>query len=186
MKKQTCVGFVLCSPVALGCGTRLTWIEQKFSRPIRNWNCLQIIIQFIKYCLKTVRPVWKRWDLESQKFFFLFEIINDPQIFTFFINVYRPTKQCPRTYFNLLTYIYLYMSIYLPSSTYLRITTYVNRPTYIYLPTNVNLPSSIYLSLPIPKYEYLIAADPGAGIGLVLIMSKTISSHNSWHDRETL
>ena len=32
------VGLVLCSPVALGCGTKDTWMEQKFSRPTRNWN----------------------------------------------------------------------------------------------------------------------------------------------------
>ena len=33
-----CVGFVLCSPVAFGWGTKDTWTEQKFSRPTRNWN----------------------------------------------------------------------------------------------------------------------------------------------------
>ena len=33
------VGFVLCSPVAFGWGTRETWTEQKFSLPTRNWNC---------------------------------------------------------------------------------------------------------------------------------------------------
>ena len=41
--------------------------------------------------------------------------------------------------------------------------------TYQHIPTYVNLPSSVYLSLPLPKYQYIIAADPGAGIGLVYI-----------------
>ena len=39
--------------------------------------------------------------------------------------------------------------------------------SYKHIPTNVNLPSSTYLPVPIPKYQYIIAADPGAGIGLV-------------------
>ena len=34
--------------------------------------------------------------------------------------------------------------------------------TYHHLPT--------YLPLPIPKYQYIIAADPGAGIGLVVVV----------------
>ena len=66
---------------------------------------------------------------------------------------------------------------YLPTSTYLPISIYL--PTILhqhtYLPmytsqnitTHVNLPSSTYLPLPIPKYQYIIAADSGAGIGLV-------------------
>ena len=41
--------------------------------------------------------------------------------------------------------------------------------TYQHIPTHVNLPSSTYLPLPIPKYQYIIAADPGAGISLVIL-----------------
>ena len=40
--------------------------------------------------------------------------------------------------------------------------------SYQHIPTHVNLPLSTYLPVPIPKYQYIIAADPGAGIGLVL------------------
>ena len=39
--------------------------------------------------------------------------------------------------------------------------------SYQHIPTHVNLPLSTYLPVPIPKYQYIIAADPGAGIGLV-------------------
>ena len=39
----------------------------------------------------------------------------------------------------------------------------------MHIPTYVNLPSSTYLPLPIPKYQYIIATDLGAGIGLVLL-----------------
>ena len=38
----------------------------------------------------------------------------------------------------------------------------------MHIPTYVNLPSSTYLPLPIPKYQYIIATDLGAGIGLVV------------------
>ena len=54
------------------------------------------------------------------------------------------------------------MSTYLhnqPTSTYL--------PTYVFIPTHVNLPSSTFLPVPISKYQYVIAADQGASIGLV-------------------
>ena len=54
-------------------------------------------------------------------------------------------------------------------STYLHQLTYLPMSTYQHIPTHVNLPSSIYLPLPIPTYQYIIAADPGAGIGLVSI-----------------
>ena len=40
--------------------------------------------------------------------------------------------------------------------------------TYQHIPTHVNLPSSTYLPLPIPKYQYIIATDPGYGIRLVV------------------
>ena len=63
--------------------------------------------------------------------------------------LWQPTNLCQPTYH------------YQPTSTYL--------PTYVFLPTHVNLPSSTYLPVPIPKYQFIIAADPGAGIGLVLI-----------------
>ena len=62
---------------------------------------------------------------------------------------------------------YLPMCIYLPTSTYLPI--YINTPTYVYLPLYVNLPSSTYLPLLIPNYQYIIAADLGAVIGLVYL-----------------
>ena len=38
---------------------------------------------------------------------------------------------------------------------------------YQHIQTHVNLPSSTYIPVPIPKYQYIIAAEPGAGIGLV-------------------
>ena len=49
-------------------------------------------------------------------------------------------------------------------STYL----HQHTPTYQYRQTDVTLPSSVYLSLPIPKYPYIIAGYPGAGDSLVL------------------
>ena len=81
------------------------------------------------------------------------------------------------------TYLHTYLPLttYQPMSTYLPLPTYINIPTYLYqhtylpissfqhIPTHVNLPSSTYLPVPIPKYQYIIAADPGAGIGLVSI-----------------
>ena len=45
---------------------------------------------------------------------------------------------------------------------------------YQQIPTYVNLPSSTYLPLPIPKYQYIIAADLGVGIGLVITRVFTI------------
>ena len=82
------------------------------------------------------------------------------------------------------------MSTYLclPISTYLltfdNLPTYVNLPTpiniltYLYqhtylpviLPTHVNLPSFTYLHLPIPKFQYIIAADQGAVSSLVVVL----------------
>ena len=52
------------------------------------------------------------------------------------------------------------MATYLPTYGYL--------PTYLWLPTNISKPTVIYL--PIPKYQYIITADPGAGIGLALLI----------------
>ena len=67
-------------------------------------------------------------------------------------------------------YLHLAMSIYqcLPTymSTYLYVYLPICLPTFIKLPTYTNLPSSTYLTLLIPKYQYIIAADPGAGISL--------------------
>ena len=54
---------------------------------------------------------------------------------------------------------------YLPLTTYL----YLLMSSYQHIPTHVNLPLSAYLPVPIPKYQYIIAANPGAGIGLVSI-----------------
>ena len=39
--------------------------------------------------------------------------------------------------------------------------------SYQHIPTHVNLPLSTYLPVPIPKYQYIIAEDQGAGISLV-------------------
>ena len=73
------------------------------------------------------------------------------------------THQHQHTY--LPTSTYLPISIYLP--TILHQHTYLPMYTSQNIPTHVNLPSSTYLPLPIPKYQYIIAADSGAGIGLV-------------------
>ena len=69
---------------------------------------------------------------------------------------------------------YGYLPTYLPMTTYVPISpTYLSTDlpttTYQHVPTYVNLPSSIYLSLLIPKYQYIIAADPEASIGLVIL-----------------
>ena len=73
------------------------------------------------------------------------------------------------------TYVYLPMFI-LPASTYLhQHTTYLYQHTYLCLPISKFLPTNIYqsmstyhyLPLLIPKYQYIIAAHPGAGFGLV-------------------
>ena len=80
-------------------------------------------------------------------------------------------------------------------STYLSLSTYINIPTYLYqhtylpmssyqhIPTHVNLPSSTYLAVPIPKYQYIIAADPRAGIVLVILVEipTTITLESSNH-----
>ena len=74
--------------------------------------------------------------------------------FTLYTNLstYLPLPTCQPTY------------PYQPTSTYL--------PNYLFsyqhIATHVNLPSSTYIPVPIPKYQYIIAADPGAGIGFVL------------------
>ena len=101
-----------------------------------------------------------------------------------FLSLYLPTYVNISTYFNKLTYpTYLCLSylhlptnpllpayVYLPTSTYLPI--YINIPTYVYLPTYTNLcqPTIIYLPPPIPKYQYIIVADLGTSIGLVLFV----------------
>ena len=89
---------------------------------------------------------------------------------------------------------YLYQHTYLSLTTNQHIPTYVNQPTptnlhqhtyppisthtylssYQHIPTHVNLPSFTYLPVPIPKYQYIIAADPGAGIGLVLSRNREL------------
>ena len=73
----------------------------------------------------------------------------------------------------------MYLTTYVPTylCTYLPIPTYINAPTYLCLLTKTYQPISTYhhlptylptyLPLPIPKYQYIIAADPGASIGLV-------------------
>ena len=98
----------------------------------------------------------------------------------FYIN--KPTYGYLPMYINLPspTYLhdntYLFQHTYLPSKTILCQPTIIYFPTstylltYVYLPTYTNLPSSTYLSLPIPKYQYIITADPGASISLVTVI----------------
>ena len=75
---------------------------------------------------------------------------------------------CYCCYLSLPAHGYLPMTTYVPiSPTYL--STDLPTTTYQHVPTYVNLPSSIYLSLLIPKYQYIIAADPEASIGLVIL-----------------
>ena len=68
------------------------------------------------------------------------------------------------TYVNLPTPTNLHQHTYLPISTHLLTclltNTYQHMSTYHHLPT--------YLPVPFPKYQCIIAADPGAGIGLVI------------------
>ena len=85
--------------------------------------------------------------------------------------------------------ILLYMSTYLHLPTYINIPTYLYQhtyppmSTYQHIPTHVNLPSSTYLPLPIPKYQYRIAADPGASIGLVSFIFVFSNKHyNSYNE----
>ena len=46
----------------------------------------------------------------------------------------------------------------------------------IYLPSSISICQSINRPLPFPKYKYMIAADPGASIGLVLLLFIAYSS----------
>ena len=114
-------------------------------------------------------------------FFFLFII--------FYHHIYNSIKyEYLPTYVYLPTFTYLQQHTYLSISTHLPtydiLPTYVNLPTptnlhqhtylpmstYQHIPTHVNLPSSTYLPLPILKYQYRIATDPGASIGLVIVI----------------
>ena len=64
------------------------------------------------------------------------------------------------------------MTTYQPMSTNLPLPTNINIPISTHLPTYVYLPCQptiIYLPLPIPKYQNIIPAGPGAGIGLVCL-----------------
>ena len=85
------------------------------------------------------------------------------------LSSYLPTYLC-LSYLHLPTNPSLPAYVYLPTSTYLPI--YINIPTYVYLPTYTNLcqPTIIYLPPPIPKYQYIIVADLGTSIGLVLFV----------------
>ena len=106
------------------------------------------------------------------------------------INVYLPlylfqptlvylAKSITLSTYHSIIHVYQPMSLYLPILptylhlpiyvTYLPLPNYINAPTYVYLPTHVHLPSTTYLPLPILKYQIIIAADPGVGIGLVLV-----------------
>ena len=60
--------------------------------------------------------------------------------------------------------------VYLPMSTkytYLYLPTYVCLTTTIYQPLSTYHHLPTYLPLPILKYQYIFATDPGACIGLV-------------------
>ena len=57
------------------------------------------------------------------------------------------------------TYQHIHINLPAPTSTYL--------PTYVFLPTNTNPCQPTYLPVPLPKYQYIIAADLGVGISLV-------------------
>ena len=92
-------------------------------------------------------------------FFLLFSFTIS--IYHSIIHVYLPTNLCQPTYPYQLT------STYLP--TYLYKNTYPPNSPCQHIPTHVYLPSSTYLPLPIPKYQYRIDANPGAGIGLVIL-----------------
>ena len=56
------------------------------------------------------------------------------------------------------------MSTYLPNQP-----TSIQLSTYVYLPIQTNPCQPTYLLLPIPKYQYMITADPGAVINLVIV-----------------
>ena len=75
------------------------------------------------------------------------------------------------TYLHISRYLcistYVYLCMYLHQHTYHHLPTDFFMSTYQHIPTYINLPSSTYLPLPIPKYHYIIAANPGASIGLV-------------------
>ena len=95
---------------------------------------------------------------------------------------YPPYQPTPTYLSSLATYTYIPMSSYIKTPTHLGQPTYINIiPTYDYLLTYVNqptptnlhqhtyLPVSTYQHLPSSTYLplYIIAADPGASIGLV-------------------
>ena len=82
-------------------------------------------------------------------------------IILLYMSTYLPTYVNPPTPTN------LHQHTYLP--TYLYKNTYPPNSPCQHIPTHVYLPSSTYLPLPIPKYQYRIDANPGAGIGLVIL-----------------
>ena len=92
-------------------------------------------------------------------------------------------------YLWLLTYLCLpYTYFYLPKLTYLPKLIYLPPSTYQHIPTYDNLQSSIYLSLPIPKYRYIIVADPGRTLPKTInteitCFSQPLLSHLIWRHR---
>ena len=81
------------------------------------------------------------------------------------------------------THVYLPTCPYLPMSTFLPFPSYPSLPTHVYLPsypclpTYISLPSnqmSTYLPILIHLHLYIIATDPGGGIGLVSVVKLSL------------
>ena len=119
-------------------------------------------------------------------FFFYYFLSPYLSIILFYMYTYLPTYVNLRlpTYLSISTHLPTYDYLpstylcqptypYQPTSTYL--SSHINTPTHLCLLTNTYQPTSTYyhlptfLPLPIPKYQYRIATDPGASMGLVII-----------------
>ena len=94
-----------------------------------------------------------------------------------------PTYPCLPSYLSLPTHVYLPTFPYLPMSTFLPFPSYPSLPTHVYLPsypclpTYISLPSnqmSTYLPILIHLHLYIIATDPGGGIGLVSVVKLSL------------
>ena len=99
-------------------------------------------------------------------------------------STYLPIYVYLPTYLNILTYLWQPTNIYQPTSTYLpTISTHTYLPTYVFLhiPIYVNLPSPTYLPVPIPNYQYIIDADLGASISLVLLLQLSLVDWSFCH-----
>ena len=87
-------------------------------------------------------------------------------------------------YLHISTNLFLHVYYYLTRMTYLSISSSILVTTYLYLqdfkslPTYISRPTSTYPYLFAHLYLYIIAADPGAGIGLVLIRVTYLDGRN--------